>query len=269
MASLSQEQLKVIEQTRQRLVNLTQSLGSLVNNITQSQPLPAWSSLQSQATIISNNLLTISQLLHEHRDLLASLVVYPTPAFPGRTDSAILNQLMRTKLEPRVEYWLAYGRTVGREAFEQSYGDSQTSTVAGNASTSIIEDNAHRLSGEDLQALWEWAPIEANMEARRRNWGGDYTIEEKEGGISNVVTGLTRKLNENVEGQAGRDSEDEEDEDEVMDGVGEGTKPGATLSHKDEHTLPLDDFFSMSAAVKHSCDVFKRMKTASENIALF
>ncbi|KAK2861180.1 hypothetical protein FQN49_004463 [Arthroderma sp. PD_2] len=246
MASLSQEQLKVVEQTRQRLVNLTQSLGSLVNNITQGQPLPAWSSLQSQATIISNNLLTISQLLHEHRDLLSSLVVYPTPAFPGRTDSAMLNQLMRTKLEPRVEDWLAYGRTVGREALERSTSDQQhqhISITAGNSSTSIIDDNTQRLSGEDLQTLWEWAPIEANIEARRRNWGGDYTIEEKEGGISNVITGLTRKLNENVEGAAGRDSEESEDEDEAMEVIGEGTKPGSATSTKDAHVLPLDDFF--------------------------
>ncbi|KAM5468321.1 mediator of RNA polymerase II transcription subunit 8 [Microsporum audouinii] len=242
MASISQEQLKVIEQTRQRLVNLTQSLGSLVNNITQSQPLPAWSSLQSQATIISNNLLTISHLLHEHRDLLSSLVVYPTPAFPGKTESAILNQLMRTKLEPRVEDWLAYGRSVGREALEQPGSDQQKLTVTGNTSTSETDNKIHRLSGEDLQALWEWAPIEANMEARRRNWGGDYTIEEKEAGISNVITGLTRKLNENVEGAAGRDFEESEDEDETME-TGDETKPDAARHSRDHHTIPLDDFF--------------------------
>lgn len=42
MATLNQEQLKVLEQTRQRLVQLTQSLGSLSNSINQSDPLPAW-----------------------------------------------------------------------------------------------------------------------------------------------------------------------------------------------------------------------------------
>ncbi|EFE41007.1 RNA polymerase II mediator complex component Med8, putative [Trichophyton verrucosum HKI 0517] len=242
MASLTQEQLKVIEQTRQRLVNLTQSLGSLVNNISQSQPLPAWSSLQSQAAIISNNLLTISQLLHEHRDLFSSLVVYPTPAFPGRTESSMLNQLMRTKLEPRIEDWLAHGRSVGKEALEQSSGDQQQ-LIAGSISTSESGANTQRLSGEDLQALWEWAPIEANMEARRRNWGGDYTIEEKEAGLNNVITGLTRKSNENVEGAAGRDLDESEDEDEVMEGTGEEVKPGAGLPSRDTTTMPLDDFF--------------------------
>ncbi|KAF3891420.1 Mediator of RNA polymerase II transcription subunit 8 [Trichophyton interdigitale] len=242
MASITQEQLKIIEQTRQRLVNLTQSLGSLVNNISQSQPLPAWSSLQSQATIISNNLLTISQLLHEHRDLFSSLVVYPTPAFPGRTESSMLNQLMRTKLEPRVEDWLAHGRSVGREALEPSSGDQQQPT-ADNTSTSENGANTQRLSGEDLQALWEWAPIEANMEARRRNWGGDYTIEEKEAGLNNVITGLARKLNENVEGAAGRDLDESEDEDEVMEGTGEEVKAGASIPSRDTTTMPLDDFF--------------------------
>ncbi|EFR05398.1 RNA polymerase II transcription subunit 8 mediator [Nannizzia gypsea CBS 118893] len=242
MASISQEQLKIIEQTRQRLVNLTQSLGSLVNNISQSQPLPAWSSLQSQATIISNNLLTIAQLLHEHRDLFTSLVVYPTPTFPGRTESSMLNQLMRTKLEPRVEDWLAHGRSVGKEALELSSGDQQKLTIS-NASTFESDANTQRLSREDLQALWEWAPIEANMEARRRNWGGDYTIEEKEAGLSNVITGLTRKLNENVEGAAGRDFDESDDEDEVMEGTGEETKPSAALLTKESTTMPLDDFF--------------------------
>lgn len=149
---------------------------------------------------------------------------------------------MRTKLEPRVEDWLAHGRSVGKEALEQSSGDHQQLT-AGNISTSESGANTQRLSGEDLQALWEWAPIEANMEARRRNWGGDYTIEEKEAGLNNVITGLTRKLNENVEGAAGRDLDESEDEDEVMEGAGEEVKPGAGLPSRDNTTMPLDDFF--------------------------
>jgi mediator of RNA polymerase II transcription subunit 8 len=42
MATLNQDQIKVLEQTRQRLMQLTQSLGSLINNVNQSDPLPAW-----------------------------------------------------------------------------------------------------------------------------------------------------------------------------------------------------------------------------------
>jgi len=42
MAALNQDQIKVLEQTRQRLLQLAHSLGSLINNVNQSDPLPAW-----------------------------------------------------------------------------------------------------------------------------------------------------------------------------------------------------------------------------------
>lgn len=42
MASPTQDQIKVLEQSRQRLVQLTRSLGSLVASLNQSDPLPSW-----------------------------------------------------------------------------------------------------------------------------------------------------------------------------------------------------------------------------------
>ncbi|WEW59230.1 mediator of RNA polymerase II transcription subunit 8 [Emydomyces testavorans] len=201
MASLTHEQLKVLEQTRQRLVQLTQSLGSLANSINQSDPLPAWSSLQSQATILSNNLLSISHLLTAHQPLLSSLVAYPTPLFPGRAESTILHELLRTKLEPRVEEWVARGRRVG--ARNNNNNDATTADAAGG------------LSVDELRELWRWAPVAANMEARRRDWGGDYTLEERERGVRSVVTGLRRRLDEGV------DDDEEEEEEEEGDGDGD------------------------------------------------
>jgi mediator of RNA polymerase II transcription subunit 8, fungi type len=84
---------------------------------------------------------------------------------------------------------------------------SQGSMVGASA----LENKDAALSDERaLAELWEWAPIEANQEARRRDWGGNFTLEEKEIGIHNVVTGLRRQLAEEEE-------EDEEgDEDEEM-----------------------------------------------------
>ncbi|KAK2738452.1 mediator of RNA polymerase II transcription subunit 8 [Myotisia sp. PD_48] len=253
MASITQDQLKVLEQTRQRLVQLTQSLGSLVNNITQSQPLPAWSSLQSQAIIISSNLITISQLLNEHHDTLSSLVVYPTPTFPGKTESAVLNQLMRTKLEPRVEDWLAYGRRVGSGP-TQARDNPLVTTIGGEDDIGDTKHTGAQLSEAELQELWHWAPIEANMEARRRNWDGDYTIEEKEMGFHTVITGLTRKLDENVEGAGPLGLEEEEDDDDEVEIISVRKKPaGAEFdSFKDgrrvpsrgsSNALPLDEVF--------------------------
>ncbi|EAS30106.3 RNA polymerase II mediator complex component Med8 [Coccidioides immitis RS] len=250
MASLNQEQLKILEQTRQRLLHLTQSLGSLSNSINQSDPLPPWSSLQSQATIISNNLLSISHLLTEHQELLSSIVAYPTPNFPGRTESTILHQLMRTKLEPRVEEWVARGRNVARHNTASSQIRAQQGAAA--------EGETVRLSVDELLDLWHWAPIAANMEARRRDWGGDYTLEEKEMGVKNVITGLKRQLDEGDE-----EDEEEEEEEEDMQGeemevvVGAHTKAGGgsgvefDIARGSSHIpskpvapgMPLDDIF--------------------------
>ncbi|OAX85610.1 hypothetical protein ACJ72_00024 [Emergomyces africanus] len=247
MASISPEQLKVLEQTRQRLVQLTQSLVSLINNINQSDPLPPWSSLQSQATIISNNLLNVSQQLTDHQDLLSSLVAYPTPQFPGRTEAAMLSQLLRTKLEPRVEDWVSQGLSMG-------------SSDATTLKTGLTE--------QQLADLWQWAPVEANMEARRRNWGGDYTLEEKEMGVKNVVTGLRRKLSEDDSGSEsgseedeeagseGEESRQEEGDGSGMEVVGVHRRPGGggvefDISKEGRHVpptpmspaLPLEDVF--------------------------
>ncbi|EAW10304.1 RNA polymerase II mediator complex subunit MED8 [Aspergillus clavatus NRRL 1] len=194
MASPSQDQIKVLEQSRQRLVQLTRSLGSLIGSLNQSDPLPSWSSLQSQASIISNNLLSVSEHLSDNCDLLSALVAYPGPEYPGRTQASTLEQLLRTKLDPRIEDWVARGRRAGASALEDKDALSET----------------------ELAELWDWAPVEANQEARRRNWGGDYTLEEREMGIQNVVTGLRRQLEDDE-----RDEDEDEDDEEEEEGEGE------------------------------------------------
>lgn len=178
--------------------------------------------------------MSMSSLLSEHHELLSSLVAYPGPSFPGPTQAGVLEQLLRTKLDPRVEDWVAKGRTAGAATLEERGG----------------------LNEGELAELWSWAPIEANQEARRRNWGGDYTLEERETGIENVVTGLKRQL----EDDDAEDS-DEEDEDEAVDGdemeiVGVHSKPGGSGVEFDiaaernyvpsttvSPALPLDDVF--------------------------
>lgn len=145
------------------------------------------SSLQSQASIISNNLASISAHLSENHELLSSLVAYPGPTYPGLTQGGVLEQLLRTKLEPRAEDWVERGRAAGEALLENRDG----------------------LSATQLDELWQWAPIEANREARRRNWGGNYTLEEKEMGIENVVTGLQRQLEDDDQEDEGEEEGDE------------------------------------------------------------
>ena len=64
---------------------------------------------------------------------------------------------------------------------------------------------------DEVRELWEWAGITANEEARKHEWGGDYTLAEMEAGIENVVTGLKDE-----------DSDDEEEEEEEDMGVVSG-----------------------------------------------
>lgn len=70
---------------------------------------------------------------------------------------------------------------------------------------------------EAQMELWNWAGRAANELARQHEWGGDFTLAEREAGVENVVTGLIRKLIET-------DSEDgssESDENDVkMEGGG-------------------------------------------------
>ncbi|KAI9042651.1 RNA polymerase II mediator complex subunit MED8 [Aspergillus affinis] len=203
MSAPTPDQIKTLEQSRQRLAQLTRSLASLITSLNQSDPLPPWSSLQSQASIISNNLLSVSEHLSENNALLGSLVAYPGPSYPGRTQANTLEQLLRTKLDPRVDDWVARGRKAGDSALQDTAG----------------------LSESQLAELWRWAPVEANQEARERNWGGNFTLEERHMGVQNVVTGLKRQLEDEEP-----EKSDEEDEDEVedeMEVVGVRRKSGA------------------------------------------
>ncbi|MCJ1394263.1 mediator of RNA polymerase II transcription subunit 8 [Xylographa bjoerkii] len=209
-AALNQQEIKALEQTRQRLSQLSHSLGSLYQQVLHSDPLPPWytpvarakryteadyvhdrASLQSVAAIISQNLATVSQHLSTHQDLFASMVVYPLPDFPGQTQEALLGQLLRKKLEPNVEDWVAEGR--------HTAGENRLQGVNGT------------LQQSELQDLWSWAGMAANEEARKHTWGEDFTLEEREMGVENVVTGLRRKLKEDPD----ESSDDDEDEEAV------------------------------------------------------
>lgn len=222
MTAPNQEQLKALEQTRQRLIQLTHSLGSLIGSLNQSDPLPSWSSLQSQASIISNNLLNVSSILREYQPLFSSLVAYPAPSYPGKTQANTLEQLLRTKLDPRVNDWVSHGRAVG-------------ANVSGLSGAQNQEGGKSLLSEQELDELWAWAPLEANREARRRNWGGNFTLEEMEMGVENIVTGLRREL------EVDEEDEDEEESEEEVDGMQEvapGLAQGAVDGGRGEVAAP-------------------------------
>ncbi|KAK3178154.1 hypothetical protein OEA41_000287 [Lepraria neglecta] len=115
MTTLTSQDIKTLEQTRQRLSQLTNSLASLQHLIETTHPLPPWSSLHTLSQVISQNLLSVSTHLSTHSGLLSSLAAYPLPTYPGREKEPELNQLLRKKLEPHVEDWVEDGRKAGEE----------------------------------------------------------------------------------------------------------------------------------------------------------
>ncbi len=147
-------------------------------------------SLQTSASILASNMESLTNLMSKHAELLNSMVVYPKPNYPGRTQEAILTQLLRNKMEPQVESWVDEGRT------------TQNAVACGATNEKAEEE------------LLDWAKdwIGSRVAKYAMEEAGDnYTVEERERGVEHVNTGLRRKL---------EDDSDEEDEDEEMEDVG-------------------------------------------------
>lgn len=188
-------------------------------------------SLQSLATIISQNLLSVSQHLSTHRDLFASIAVYPLPEFPGRTEENLLGQLLRKKLEPNVEDWVDQGRKAASELHGGQKG----------------------LTEEGMVELWDWAGRAANEEARRREWGDDFTLEEREMGVENVVTGLRRKLDQ-----------DDEESDEEEGGGENGTSDKMDIDRNSDPAKSELEPFQTNRPPLPMDDILRFMSTGAE-----
>jgi hypothetical protein len=191
MSDLNADQIRSLEQLRQRLLSLNASLGALRGDLATS--LPSWTTLQSHSNLIASNLTQINNQLSDHADLLASTVTFPSMHFSGRHNQDIIDTLLRTKLEPDVEEWFEQG---------VAYGN----TLNGGAGQILRES--------DRKEFWAWAPRKANETARRQKWGADYTAEEIGKGVENVVTGLNRDLMVPVD----QDDEDEDEDEETGGG---------------------------------------------------
>ncbi|KAI4724958.1 hypothetical protein E4T49_07305 [Aureobasidium sp. EXF-10728] len=195
---MSVESLRSLEQVRQRLNTLANTIGKLLHDLDTNDPLPSWSSLQNSANLLYHNLDSLNTVLSGAQPLLANAHVYPLPSYPGRTQEDLLTQLLRKKLQPQVEDWIADG---DRHAANSAIDAPQT-----NGSSAPSEPQS--MTTTHLTDLWEWAGREGNRIAR--DMGVDafddvFTLEEHEQGIENVVTGLRRKL---------WDSDDEDEDDE-------------------------------------------------------
>jgi mediator of RNA polymerase II transcription subunit 8 len=185
--------------------------------LTNAQALEHRPSLQNSANLLYHNLDSLHKVLAGAQPLLANAHVYPLPSYPGRTQEDLLTQLLRKKLQPQVEDWIANGE---RHAANNAVEPRHTNGSSANPT----EPGPQPMSTTQLTDLWEWAGREGNRIAR--DMGADafddvFTLEEHEAGIETVVTGLRRKL---------WDSDDEDEDDE-------GEAQGKT---KDDKQLDMD-----------------------------
>ncbi|RDL38781.1 uncharacterized protein BP5553_03121 [Venustampulla echinocandica] len=213
-AALTQEDFKALEQTRQRLYQLTNNIASLKADVGRSNPLPQWSAPSPRSPIPSPHprrslpdtdhamLSYIGRLSRPRR--LSWIVVYPATNYPGRTQEALLGQLLRKKLEPSVESWVEEARAIQTGAGEP-------------------------VKNEDDEELWGWAAdwvLQRMAEYIHSEIPDNFTAEERAAGVDNVNTGLKRKLDKKKPKtiQEEEDDDDDEDEDEDEDEEMENTR---------------------------------------------
>ncbi|KAK5132100.1 hypothetical protein LTR08_000350 [Meristemomyces frigidus] len=155
--------------------------------------------LQRDAELLMHNLNRYQETMNEHRDFLTAAHSYPLPSFPGHTQENVLVQLMRKKLDPKAEDWIAAYAKPKVKSTAQSNG-----THAGEG------DHTSQLSEADFRELWKWAGPTSTDTVKQMMlddvFEEDYTIAEREAGVENVATGLKRNLDDDSdEGDGGED----------------------------------------------------------------
>ncbi|KAI1739144.1 mediator of RNA polymerase II transcription complex subunit 8-domain-containing protein [Xylaria scruposa] len=203
---LSQEELKAVEQTRQRLAQLSASINSLKNDVFVSNPLPNLDSLQASADILNHNIAAIHEIMAQNNDLFSRIAIHPSTNFPGRTQENVLLQLLRKKPEPDVEAAMEEG---SKALADMPFPGGQSTT------------NQDKEKQDALESIWTAAREvcqERITEYVVNEESDSYTAEEREMGVENVRTGLQRSLDDESE-----DEEDDVDMDEADGPAAEGS----------------------------------------------
>ncbi|KAF2968311.1 hypothetical protein GQX73_g5251 [Xylaria multiplex] len=198
---LSQDELKAVEQTRQRLSQLSSSLNSLKNDVFISNPLPNLDSLQASADILNHNVHAILEILAQNNTLFGRVAIHPSTNFPGRTQENILLQLLRKKPEPDVEAAMDEGKRTLASMPWPSQTQSVITTSWDKEKETVLED------------IWGGTRDACQMRINEyvmHEESDSFTAEEHEFGIENVRTGLQRSFDDEYE-----DEDDEMEEDEA------------------------------------------------------
>ncbi|CZT23195.1 uncharacterized protein RCC_08905 [Ramularia collo-cygni] len=219
---------RALEQLRTRLQQLSASIHLFRHELEASQPLPPWPACQTASSNLAGTLQNTAQVLASNRSLFSSAHAYPNASFPGLTQEALLQQLLRKKMDPKAEDWM------DRELDKQP-------------------DNV-----EDRGELWQWAGgvvKEMRTDLEGGLWEDYFTTEEHKSGVKEVRTGIRRTLwgdnddgDEDAEDDDGEGGEDE-DGDKTMkeDGaVGSGRTVESAVKKAIVPPIPLESLLRFS-----------------------
>ncbi|OCL06434.1 hypothetical protein AOQ84DRAFT_355467 [Glonium stellatum] len=185
----SPEDIKALEQTRQRLQAVVTHLGQIQAQLAQTDPLPNWPSLQKSSALLLRTVSSLLNTTETHSSFLRSAHAYPLPNFPGRTQDGLLSALLRKKHEPKVEDWVIDGL---KEAAKFCDVPSEFGVEARGGD--FAADEQKGLREDDIAELWEWAGPAENDIARKvltageeSGSGSEEEDEEEEGGVKDAA----------------------------------------------------------------------------------
>ncbi|KAI1374287.1 mediator of RNA polymerase II transcription complex subunit 8-domain-containing protein [Hypoxylon crocopeplum] len=210
---------KALEQTRQRLAQISSSIGSLKADVFASNALPNLDSLRASADILQKNIDSFIEVTTDRSELFSRVVAHPTTNYPGRTQELALTQLLRKKPEPDIATIMDEGRSAGA-GLVPVYKSGGLGAARGRDSDDDDDDaEKQRVEGEadgpgkDLRMGWNSSRSFCKNRLYEYVVGeGDdpFTEEERQRGVENVRTGLKRTL------EYDEDEDEEEEDDDVM-----------------------------------------------------
>ncbi|KAF2229579.1 hypothetical protein EV356DRAFT_455560 [Viridothelium virens] len=237
MAPLTPEE-KILDGARMQLVRISTAIQTLKVNLETTDPLPSWASLQSSFVLLSQSLKSIQDVIANNSAFLSSAQVYPNPHFPAQTQEAMLHMLLRKKLDPSAEDWIAEGQKEGSRIGHEDE-DAEEDEAMEDGEGQARKGRKAILASTELKELWSWAGPTENEMARKmldEETLNDFTFEEQERGVEHIATGIKRKLWES-------DSEDEDDEGGKMVGVEKNPKTEEKAVEPPRPVLPMDTIF--------------------------
>ncbi|KAL9083993.1 MAG: hypothetical protein Q9165_008269 [Trypethelium subeluteriae] len=238
MAPLTPEE-KVLDGARMQLVRISTAIQTLKHNLETTDPLPSWYTIDNPPSNADADLKSIQDVIANNSAFLSSAQIYPNPHFPAQAQEAMLHMLLRKKLDPSAEDWIAEGQKEGlRIGNEDEDVDEEDETME-EGEGQERKGKMEALGPAELKELWSWAGPTENEMARKmldEETLNDFTFEEQERGVEHIVTGIKRKLWES-------ESEDEDDEREKMVGVEKNPKTEEKVVEPPKPMLTMDTLF--------------------------